>query len=168
MADRILQYRVTAAAPPYVLRQRVNEGDIMNLTEKQARTSVALGYLVLVPQVPPKPKPPIDPVGVAQWKDLSTDRAMTIADLGIGLRSTTPGNRVLTLPRDLPEGFWNPGKQWADGKVSFLAASGASITNLDNGVRTRGKGSSWFAQVVRNVDGESAEWDVTGDFEEAP
>jgi hypothetical protein len=168
VADPVFEYEVTSKAGLYVAGVRVQQGDRLQLTARQAAYELELGTVVLVGGTPAPPFIfPRDGVGVALWKDLSASRTLEPGDLGVGLRSTPATAITLTLPNDMPEGFWSAGKQWADGKVSFVEGEGAYLTILDGGTRTRGKGSSWFAQVIRNVDGESAEWDVTGDLEEA-
>lgn len=70
---------------------------------------------------------------------------------------------IWTMARDLPNGWHCHVVQLGAGRVSFSAAAGAFVNAAGN-ARSRAQYSRVTVEVVRNANGQSAEYVVSGDI----
>jgi len=85
------------------------------------------------------------------------------ADLGKRKRAINVGGCTVTLPNDLGQGFSLILCQAAAGRVSFVAAAGATLNNRAGYSQTTGQWSEVSLTVDSNSDGAHAAWVLSGD-----
>lgn len=73
----------------------------------------------------------------------------------------------ITLPGQHPRGFMFDAIRMTAGAVTFVAGAGATVRASRGRSRLADIYSRGTAQVVANADGETAEWLLSGDLEEA-
>lgn len=71
---------------------------------------------------------------------------------------------TVTLPEFLPAGFGLSVFQAGAGPVTFQAAAGASIRQIDGLLSTRGQYACCALTVISNAGGAAAEWLLVGDM----
>ena len=71
----------------------------------------------------------------------------------------------VTLPSDLPNGFTMGLIQGGEGQLTFAAASGATMKQVDDATKSRKIDAYVSLLVSKNEDGQSAEWRLLGDME---
>ena len=71
---------------------------------------------------------------------------------------------TVTLPEFLPAGFGLSVFQAGTGPITFAAAAGASIRQIDGLLSTRGQYAGCALTVISNVGGAAAEWLLVGDL----
>jgi hypothetical protein len=90
------------------------------------------------------------------------NRARSQDDNGRILRCEDSGNVTVTVSNFLMEGFNVGFAQWGSGTITLSAGSGA--TKRAGGTATAGQYQHGSLIVVKNSDGASAEYIVSGDF----
>lgn len=70
---------------------------------------------------------------------------------------------TVSLPRNLPVGFYAIVEQGGAGQVTFAAATGATLVNRQTHAKTAGQYATVSVFVRTNVGGLSAEWALNGD-----
>jgi hypothetical protein len=108
--------------------------------------------------------PPSSPRGLAleivQFSaSMTLDRNLVEAVL----QCTAGGGVTVTLPRDLPVGFFCYIEQGGAGQVTFAAATGATLVNRQSHTATAGQYGLVSVFVRSNPGGLSAEWALNGD-----
>ena len=92
-----------------------------------------------------------------------TTYTVAAADLGKRKRATNASGCAMTLPNNLEQGFSLLVCQAAAGRVSFAAASGATLNNRAGFAKTAGQWSEVSLTVDANSDGAHAAWVLSGD-----
>jgi hypothetical protein len=72
-----------------------------------------------------------------------------------------------TLPADVTAFLYAQFIQRSSGTVTFLAASGATVVNVDSCLKTIGPNAPVFLQWLGNVDSSHAAWQVDGRLQPA-
>lgn len=93
----------------------------------------------------------------------ATAYTLQAADLGKVKRTTNASAVTVTLPNSFDPGFSVLVRQAGAGRISFAAASGATLHNRSGGDKTAGQWSEVSLTVDANGDGNSAVWVLSGD-----
>lgn len=91
-----------------------------------------------------------------------TSYTATVADLGKWKRSTSTSAVTVTLPNDLPVGWACHWEQGGTGQITFVAASGATLTNDQTLSKTFARYSVATAAVTTNTTGTAAQYNLSG------
>jgi hypothetical protein len=108
--------------------------------------------------------PPSFPRGlsleIAQFSGALTLNANHVEAL---LQCTDGSGVTVTLPRDLPVGFFAYLEQGGAGQVTFAAGTGATLVNRQSHTKTAGQYALVSVFVRANDGGQSAVWALNGD-----
>lgn len=94
---------------------------------------------------------------------LTASETITHSHSGRVLQVNSSGSATLTLPSDLPPGFYFEAEQVGAGQVIFSAGSGATLRNRASSDRTAGQYARVRCEVATNTTGHGAAWTLSGD-----
>ncbi len=92
-----------------------------------------------------------------------TTGTIVASDAGLMIRTTNGSAVTLTLAADVGAGFNCGVRQRGAGQITFVAASGATLSNSDGLTKTRAQNSAVALEVDGNVGGTAAAWILDGD-----
>jgi hypothetical protein len=108
--------------------------------------------------------PPSFPRGLAlDIAQFSGNLTLTTSHIDGVLQCTDGSGVTVTLPRDLPVGYYALIEQGGAGQVTFAAATGATLVNRQTHTKTAGQYAVVSVFVRANIGGRSAEWALNGD-----
>ncbi len=94
--------------------------------------------------------------------DSTTSRTLSDADSNSNITFTNSSTITVTLPNNVSVGFTALLLQQNTGQVQCVAASGATITNLNGYTSTAGQYAAIILEVYANSDGSSAVYSIIG------
>lgn len=92
-----------------------------------------------------------------------TTYTVQTSDAGKSIPFTNGSAVTVTLPNSMPVGFYIEGLQLGAGKVTFSAASGATLQNRQTQYSIGGQYGGVSLRVTANSSGNAAVWVLTGD-----
>lgn len=143
MATETKRYEITSAAGGRVAGRAVHVGDLLDLTENEARFELLAGTIALEGQVPPvTPPPPILPSDALSVTRNGLARSSLVSDLVALLLQAEEGallnvldRRILMLATnpgsgDIPQGTVRVTKNTTSGRLSLWANDGGTMVDL--------------------------------------
>ena len=106
---------------------------------------------------------PPGPTGQLRMFEIGDNYTVTTDDTNKFLISLQSTESTWTLSRTADVGSFTGGVQKSSGQIHFVVESGApEILNELSHTRTARSGSEFILKVIGNVDGNSAEWLLSG------